>query len=196
MKHKCDKSTHFYYEEYEKIFEPIRTKKLNILEVGIWKGLSLQAWYDYFPNATFYGLDIFSRIKPTEVPILQKDRVYYAECDSTNSEQVKKAMDKFNVTFDIIIDDGLHNPLANLKTFENLISYLNDGGIYYVEDAWPLDIMNQTEMNHSWLRKSQHLYNKENMDLFIKEISKYKVTRIDTRHKSKKPDSYMFRIEK
>lgn len=196
MKHKCDKSTHFYFEEYETTLGPLREKPINILEVGIWKGLSMQAWHEYFPNARLYGLDIFTRVKSEEVPILQKDRVFYAKCDSTNPVDVKKAMDKFNVKFDVIIDDGLHNPLANLKTFENLIEYLNDGGIYYVEDAWPLDIMDQKALNHTWLKRSPHLYNKENMDLFLNAISKYQVTRIDTRQKSKNPDSYMFRIVK
>jgi hypothetical protein len=36
--------------------------------------------------------------------------------------------------FDVIIDDGSHNPVDQRVTFESLITHLNPGGIYICED--------------------------------------------------------------
>ena len=58
---------HNYVQFYEKYFEPIRDKNLKILEIGIYRpgpnsgrlvGASLKTWYDYFPKAEIYGVDL------------------------------------------------------------------------------------------------------------------------------------------
>ena len=41
---------------------------------------------------------------------------------------------KINQKMDIIIDDGFHSFEANTTFFENSIAYLNDYGIYIIED--------------------------------------------------------------
>ena len=40
-----------YIDIYEKYFNNIKDKKLNILEIGIDKGPSLKVWSDYFVNS-------------------------------------------------------------------------------------------------------------------------------------------------
>ena len=42
--------------------------------------------------------------------------------------------------FDLIIDDGLHSPLANLNTIEFGLSHVNIGGWVVVEDILPRHI--------------------------------------------------------
>ena len=37
--------------------------------------------------------------------------------------------------FDIILEDGDHNPCAQVKTFENFFPYLNIDGLYIIEDV-------------------------------------------------------------
>ena len=62
-KFECDKGKkHGYEAVYEPDFEPLRNKSIKILDVGVFKGASVQAWLDYFPKATVYGIDIFMRI--------------------------------------------------------------------------------------------------------------------------------------
>jgi len=42
---------HNYTEHYFKYFEPIRHRPLNILEIGVDKGASIEMWLDFFPSA-------------------------------------------------------------------------------------------------------------------------------------------------
>lgn len=201
-KHSCDKDRHHYYEVYAKDFEPRRNDPINILEVGIHKGSSHSSWVDYFPNAQVYGIDIFTwpdgstRITPEQISILKHERVHWLKADSTLPiySDIKSAWG--NVEFDFIIDDGLHTPEANTKTFENLIGFLKDDGIFYVEDVWPLDIMTENEWSHQWMKDRPERYNLDLWDGFAKAINQYKVTKIDLRGPSRMPDSYIVKIEK
>lgn len=196
-KYSCDKEEHHYYKIYEKDFESRRKDPINILEIGIWKGTSHSSWVEYFPNAQIYGIDIFVRMLPEEVHILKHNRVHWLKADSTAPEIQKIIKEKWgNVKFDFIIDDGLHTPKANAKTFENLISLLKDDGIFYVEDVWPLDIMTQKEWNCHWIKKRPDRYSLELWNIFAKAIDGYKVTNIDLRESSKMLDSYIVKIQK
>lgn len=132
-KYGCDKgSKHFYELVYEKDFEKLKDLPINILEIGIFKGNSVQVWLDYFPNATVYAIDIFERKLPEDIPILTHPRVIWKKCDSTSDE----ANDLWNdIGFDIIIDDGMHTSTHNKLTFFKFFDKLKVGGAYYVEDV-------------------------------------------------------------
>ena len=56
--YKTDKYEHGYTKVYEKYFERLKEKKLQILEIGIADGKSLLTWSDYFENSTIVGIDI------------------------------------------------------------------------------------------------------------------------------------------
>ena len=57
-----DKGTvHSYIPEYERLFEPYRDKEINILEIGIAYGESLELWDKYFNNAKIFGADIHEK---------------------------------------------------------------------------------------------------------------------------------------
>jgi ubiquinone/menaquinone biosynthesis C-methylase UbiE len=151
----CDKAEkHHYHTVYGPEFDTLRNEPINILEVGVFKGDSIKAWLEFFPNANIYGIDIFKRVKPEDIKVLNNDRVKYLKCDSTNiavRDQIKKEWPR--IRFDIIIDDGLHTPDANAKTLHNLFPLLKKNGSFYVEDVWPLDIMTTKEMQHWWVQK-------------------------------------------
>ena len=197
-KYKCDKADHLYHEVYQPHFEPIKDQPLKILEVGIFKGVSMDSWHEYLPNATIYGIDIFTRLSPDQIPALKKDRIQWAFCDSTSDSVYQTITDKWgdDIKFDAIIDDGLHTPFANAKTFENLISFLKDDGVFYIEDVWPLDIMSEQEWNHSWMKKNKDKYNMKMWEVFAASVSDYKVVQHDLRKPSAIPDSYIYEIRK
>ena len=197
-KYNCDKAGHLYHEVYQPHFEDIKDKPLKILEVGIFKGVSMDSWRDYLPNATIYGLDIFTRLSPDQIPALKKDRIEWAFCDSTGNDVSQTIVKKWGeeIKFDVIIDDGLHTPIANAKTFENLIPFLDDSGVFFIEDVWPLDIMTQDEWNHSWMKRNKDKYNMQAWNVFENSISSYKVTQHDLRKASNIPDSYIYEIRK
>jgi len=57
-KYGTDKVNHKFTQVYDEYFKLIREQKLNILEIGIWKGESLRTFKEYFPNSQIYAFDI------------------------------------------------------------------------------------------------------------------------------------------
>lgn len=196
-KYGCDKSSkHKYHTVYEPEFDTIRNEPINILEVGVFKGDSIRAWLEFFPNATIYGIDIFKRVSAQDIDVLQHERVKWLKGDSTNiaiREQIKKQWPR--IRFDVIIDDGLHTPDANAKTLHNLYPLLKKTGKYYVEDVWPLDKMTSAELSHWWLQKYPERYNILEMNKFLKELDSKQVQRFDLRKETGEPDSYIIRVQ-
>ncbi len=198
-KYKCDKGTldkgHHYYRVYEKELEHMRNDPIKILEVGIWKGTSFDAWHEYFPNAEIYGIDIFTRLQPTDVPALKKDRIHWLKGDSTHPDIARKIAKEWgSVTFDVIIDDGKHTPLANTKTFNNLFQFLKEGGTYFVEDVWPLDLMETEGNSHEWVKRNPEKYNMLAFHQFRNAIQNQIVEQFDLRAASGLSDSYIYKI--
>lgn len=128
-----DKFQNKLIPEYETIFEPLKDEKLKILEVGIFKGGFLLWLVDYFKNAEIIGIDL-------DLPEIKHERIKMLLCDQNDSEglnQIGKTVGKFN----IIIDDASHKYNETKNTFTNLFQYLEDGGLYIIEDFvagyWP-----------------------------------------------------------
>jgi hypothetical protein len=128
-KHKCDKGfRHDYGRLYEPIFTALRDFPIRLLEIGVFKGASIKAWLEYFPQAHVIAVDTFQRIPAEAVPILGHSRVSWHECDST--------MEAPRIDLvDIIIDDGSHRAEAQLATYKNYSPLLRDGGRYFIEDV-------------------------------------------------------------
>ena len=61
-----------YFEIYEKYFSKCRGQKLNILEIGVSQGGSLQLWKEYFGDAAnIFAIDINPECKKFEAADLQ-----------------------------------------------------------------------------------------------------------------------------
>lgn len=196
-KYGCDKAKkHLYHEVYQAEFERIKDDPINILEIGVFKGHSVQAWLDYFPNATIYGIDVFTRVQPEQIEVLNDPRVKWLRADSTVPDVVNKIKSAWpRIRFDIVIDDGLHTPRANAETLQNIFPLIKKTGAYYVEDVWPIDMMNNREMQHPWIMRYPNRYNILEMNYFLSQLDDKKVTRFDQRSKSKEPDSYIIKVE-
>lgn len=198
-KYFCDKGgmKHNYHEVYEPYFEPRREDPINFLEIGTFKAASTRAFYDYFPNATIYTMDIFTRTNPHDIDILEEDRVRWLKTDSTVSSLPQKMRKEWgDVKFDFVIDDGAHWPKANRLTFENIIEFLKDDGVYFIEDVFPMHKMTRAELGNNWLRQRPELYDMLEHNSFLNSIEKYNVKPYDFRKRSKNPDSFIFAISK
>jgi hypothetical protein len=204
FRYNCDKGhKHTYHTVYDPEFTPLRNEPINILEIGIWTGVSHKAWFDYFPNAQIYGIDIFTRISPYEIDLLREDRVHWLK-GNTTADNISQLIDKKwpGVKFDIIIDDGEHSPRANGLSFKNLSPYMKDTGTYYVEDVWPLHIMTKTDFetdnikDREWLRDNAEIYNKSEMDFFLSCVENYHTEEFDLRHLNKYGNSYIYKMMK
>jgi hypothetical protein len=140
-----DKNLNQYTPIYQSIFYPLKDNNINILEIGIGTmipnvpssmvgygqgdykpGASLRAFRDFFPNGQIYGGDV------QQDCMFEEERIKTFLFDSTNINQCNKALG--DLTFDIIIDDGLHEAEPQLNTFSNLFPRLKNGGYYFIED--------------------------------------------------------------
>lgn len=118
-------------ELYEPIFNKIKKKSGNVLEIGIGGhdtftgGGGLRSLKKFFKKKTIYGLDVIdkSHFSTNRIKIVK------------GSQNKDKTYEKFkNIKFDLIIDDGSHYPNHQLKSFKKLFKNLNPGGIYIIED--------------------------------------------------------------
>ncbi len=124
-----DKGTlHHYIPTYSRIFNDIRTEKLNILEIGVWKGESMKMWREYFPNATISGIDIdMGKVEGGKI-----EGVNLILGDATSKKDIRKFFK--DQKFDIIIDDGSHKTQHIIMSLHYLWDYLKEGGLYIAED--------------------------------------------------------------
>lgn len=126
---------HNYCGLYQKHFQGIRWKRLNILEIGVgvpdvptWGGESLRMWKKYFPNSQIFGLDIAEKIG------LEEDRIKIFCGDQSDPDFLRQVVDKIG-RLDIVIDDGSHINEHVIASFNVLFPLLADEGIYVVEDV-------------------------------------------------------------
>ena len=153
LKQGTDKWSHGYTSYYQKYFNPIRRKRLNILEIGVggYKnpksgGASLRMWYEYFPNSMIYSIDIHDKS-------YHEDRRIKIFRGSQNDPAFLKKVGTDIGSIDIIIDDGSHANEHVITSFYTLFPYLGDNGIYVIEDLqtsyWPQYGGNWVNLNES-----------------------------------------------
>ena len=189
-KYGCDKGyRHAYHTLYEPEFEAIRHLELNILEVGVLRGESIEAWVEYFPNSLIWGLDTFERVPPQQIPVLSNHRVHTIQGDS----QDPKILSEFGINppvFDIIIDDGEHSAAGVFNTFQVLSTLLRHTGLYYIEDFVPSHVDPHTSV------RRLDLWEPSEVSLMIKSIENqygYHTVLRDSREQSGKDNSVILR---
>lgn len=120
-----------YLDAYENILSKYRHKPINLLEVGVQNGGSLEIWAKYFPYAkNIVGCDINPKCAELEY---DDPRICVVVGDA-NSDEAEKIISQRTPIFDIIIDDGSHRSSDIIKTFARYFPYLTEGGIYIAED--------------------------------------------------------------
>lgn len=127
QEYNTDKFNHGFINFYEPYFEKMLDSK-NILEIGVYFGGSLQYLRDKFKSAKIYGMDIEDK------KIYDSDRIETFVCNQENREQLSEFLNKTNVEFDIIIDDGGHTMKQQQISFGVLFQKLKKGGMYILED--------------------------------------------------------------
>ena len=123
-----DKWVH-YFDVYDRHFSRFKNKEINILEIGVYQGGSLQMWKSYFgEKAKIFGIDINPRCKELEENNI---KIF------TGSQSDRKFLNEIKSSIppiDIFIDDGGHTMQQQIISFEELFEMVKDGGIYVCED--------------------------------------------------------------
>ena len=124
---------HDYHYLYSTIFKNPSDVK-NIFEIGIGNndtykniekkkggeegriackpGSALRAFREYFRNANIYGADVVKEI------LFQEERIKTFFVDQTIPATFNSLLNMIPNNFDLVIDDGLHTPHANIASLE------------------------------------------------------------------------------
>ena len=126
---KTDKIDNGLMVEYESVFRHLLDQPVRLLEIGIFRGGSLQLWDSLFrhPAAQLIGLDL--RLPPLHC----SPRVVAYECDQNDTEGLLRVA-RDHGPFHIVIDDGAHMLTETRNCFETLFPHLVPGGYYAIED--------------------------------------------------------------
>ena len=152
-KYPTDKDTsHSYIEVYDDVWEYAITtygqKPFDVLEIGNNGGGSIKLWQDYIhenvvsfaPNDPEYSIDGLELLENDFLHELNKvDEVNIRmNTDAYTDETVKSLGDK---KYDIIIDDGSHQPHHQLFAINKYFSLLKPQGVMVVEDVQSLQAL-------------------------------------------------------
>lgn len=139
-----NKWTH-YLEHYDRYFAPFKRAPVRMLEIGVFKGGSLELWRRYFgSDAIIYGIDI--------------DPACADEVEAPNQVRIGSQADPAFLAsvvaemggVELILDDGSHKGHHIITSFRTLFPLLSDGGLYVIEDMhddyaeWPGTRCNQS----------------------------------------------------
>ena len=145
IKYGTDKQSdyHNYVPYYSQYFSSLEDKKLNILEIGIFRptpnngiknavaGASLKAWEEYFPNSYIFGADL------SDFTDVETDRIKTIKANQEKrqgDQSLSSITDQVPSGFDIIIDDGGHTMEQQQVTLGYMFPFLKSGGIFVIED--------------------------------------------------------------
>ena len=125
---------HHYTRHYQAHFEPLRRRRLNLLEIGVggyqnpWEGgESLRMWKVFFPNSRIYGIDFYEKSYHNE------DRIQTFQGSQEDESFLRRVAQEIG-PIDIVIDDGSHYNQHVIASFKTLFPLMNETGIYVIED--------------------------------------------------------------
>ncbi|WP_375500624.1 hypothetical protein [uncultured Jatrophihabitans sp.] len=94
-------------------------------------GASLRAWHAVLPDAQVLGADIDKRI------LFDEPHISTFHADQTDDASMAHLLTRLPEKLDLIIDDGLHSPNANLRVLLLGLRLVTVGGWIVIEDIRP-----------------------------------------------------------
>jgi GT2 family glycosyltransferase len=121
-----------YLSEYDGLLTPYRERpRVDLLEIGIQNGGSLDIWSEYFKGpGSLVGCDINESCGR----LTYSDPRISVVVGDANVDATERQIAALAERFDIIIDDGSHTSGDIVKSFLRYFPRLKDGGIFIAED--------------------------------------------------------------
>lgn len=129
--HGANKSIpHYYGDYYDALLEPLQTKQIDVLEIGVQGGGSVRIFHDYLVNARIVGVDIEDTWNYKAKENYPRLSLFYF--DAYRSENMAMLPVQ---QYDIIIDDGPHTIDSQIYFLNSFARYLKSGGRLILEDV-------------------------------------------------------------
>jgi hypothetical protein len=123
---------HNYTPAYWKLFHDRRHQVESVLEIGINHGCSLRMWADFFDRATIIGMD------SNQQCLFNEGRIRCFAGDQNSREDLENVITAAGIaSYDLIVDDGSHEPEHQIFTATVLLPRLAQRGYYVIEDIEP-----------------------------------------------------------
>ena len=120
-----------YLPTYEHVLAPRRFGPIRMVEIGVFRGGSLEMWRRYLhPDSIIIGIDIDPECKRFDDP---RRNIHVRIGSQADPDFLQRVADEFG-PFDVILDDGSHVAGHMITTFQHMFGTLKDGGAYLVED--------------------------------------------------------------
>jgi cephalosporin hydroxylase len=120
-----------YLGIYWDLFEPILEKELDLLEIGVQNGGSLEVWGKLLPKArNLFGFDIHPKcldLKFTDPRI----KVFVEDASQSKAGEIVREKSS---NLGVVIDDGSHVSRDVIRSFLIFFPQLTPGGFYVIED--------------------------------------------------------------
>lgn len=127
---------HHYFPTYDEVLARYRLgmpptgRPLRFLEIGVWKGGSLQLWRKFLgPAAIIFGIDIDQQCAALDQPDLP------VRIGSQDDPDFLRSVVAEMGGVDVVLDDGSHLGKHQLMSFAVLFPMLSDDGLYLIEDT-------------------------------------------------------------
>ena len=118
---------HKYSEFYEKFFKNIKKEKLDIFEIGSFKGNATASLFFYFKNSIIHSADLYP-----DIFCYSSKRIKNFKLDSSSSKDLSKISKK--MSYDIIIEDAGHYLKDQIISLFKLFPNLKKNGIFIIEE--------------------------------------------------------------
>lgn len=123
---------------YDKYLEPLRDKRVKMLEIGLGCGMSYgpgksyDTWLEYFPNLDLYYIEYDAACYDAWKH--ETDRATVFTGDQADREFLRRFAAETGGDFDVIVDDGGHSMAQQRTSLEELWAILKPGAVYFIED--------------------------------------------------------------
>lgn len=120
---------HHYLPLYARYLAQWRNRRVRFLEIGVYKGGSLEMWRSYFgPEAVIYGIDIDPSCARFD------DQSASVRIGSQDDPDFLSRVVHEMGGVDVVLDDGSHMMGHVRASLSALFPHLSEGGCYIIED--------------------------------------------------------------
>ena len=156
---------HGYTEYYDYFLSKYKNPK--ILEIGSWHGGSTRMFDEYFNHdCEIWTFDIDYSVYEYKK---NKDNIHCFQGNQNSEADWERFFENAPQKFDIIIDDGSHQPEHQIHTLYWLHNRLTNGGIYILEDLhtymWDEQQHSPLQLLNYW-QDNQYLTNEQKNEMF------------------------------